>query len=113
MACLDNRSPQALQFRTISSLLPLVKTKISVLGFLQLTKHKPVDEPIQELSKAIDGMGTIDDVAIVLFVACGLSTELAPEEFSWVGRRAGEGLRSVGHVWDDGFDAVAFAFNCG
>jgi hypothetical protein len=49
---------------------------------------------------------------LIIFLVKGrLRSEFASKELGSVGRRTREGTGNIGHVGDDGFDAVAFAFD--
>jgi hypothetical protein len=58
-------------------------------------------------------MSPVDNVSVVLEVELRLCSQLAAEVLGAVSWRSSEGTRDVNHVWDDRFDAIAFALYLG
>lgn len=84
------------------------------LGILARTaENEFVDEDIEEFTKAIGVMSTVDDVAVVLFVKRSLGAKFAAEELGGVGRGTAQCASDVGHVGDHGFYAVTFSLDFG
>jgi len=78
-----------------------------------LAKNELLDKDIEQLTKSVRIVGTIDNVSIILLIERGLSTKFASEEFGGIGRGATEGSGDVGHIRNDGLNPVALAFDFG
>lgn len=94
-----------------ASLLDDDKLRLGVLA--RLAQDEFLDEDVEQLAQVLRIVRAVDDVTVVLFVESGLCAKLAAEELGRVRRGSAECACDIGHVRDDGLDAISFSFNFG
>lgn len=95
-----------------------VKNNVSILDvdhglwvLAGLAKDELGDEAIEVVLQLGGLVSTVDDPAVVGWVAVGLGTELEAEVLDDIGSWAGQRVRDGGQVDDNGLDSVALALN--
>jgi hypothetical protein len=71
-------------------------------------------ENVEEFTEAVSVVSTVDNVSVVFLIERCLSPKLTAEELGSISGRATESSSYIGHIRDDGFYTISFAFDfCG